>query len=1035
MRKQFKQLASCTLAVALAASSALGSVSFNATYAEAAPLNYVTASPNRVSVHDPSICISNDGTYYVFGSHIDAAKSDDLVNWSTFTNGYDSKNNALYGDLSKNLKKPFAWAGENDVDSSGGYAVWAPDVFWNENYVNKDGSKGAYMIYFCTTSTYKRSVIAYGVSQDIEGPYETVDTIVYSGFTKDKSYDFGSKINLKYTNTNISDLIKDGTLKDGVNNSWFTSGGEYNTAYAPNAIDPTVFDDKDGNLWMTYGSWSGGIYVLQIDPATGAAIYPGTSKTTEDGLVVDEYFGTRIGGGYTKSGEGPYILYDADSDYYYLYMTYEGLAADQGYNMRLFRSKSPDGPYLDAAGNNAALTGNVNHNNIGIKVMGNYKFSCQSVGYKAPGHNSAFIENVNGHNYRYLLYHTRFDDGGGWMHQLRVHQQFLNEEGWPVTAVFENKGETISDNGYNREDIVGNYEFINHGTQSDMANVAKPKSITLNDDGTISGDIKGTWEVKDGTYYMKAIIGDVTYSGVFFLQSDESAEAKKVMTFTAIGTDNKTIWGVRKEAYKYSNEEIVERAIQDLNENTAITDKTTADLSLATKGFKDASITWESDNTAAISNDGKVTRGTEPVEVTLTATVKSGDVSDTAGFVTTVLPNDIKPDYRYDFEKVNGTTVENVAVSDNEEDSTTNADATLTGSATIKNEGFVGNVLNITSNADDNGKNYLALPKDLFKNADNSGFTVSMWAKFSSSTSETSALFEAKNSTAYSSKPVTGVHVGTYSSFESNEGSVKQFLSVSQEPNTWGLVTYTVTPKGITTYINGKKLAQTDSDLSRALNSNVLSQIDDIRVGSGTVLGDEDVRNASFDNIEFYSVALSENDIQKKYDAEKASYPNIKLSANKSTIYAKGDTVNTAKVSVSNSESSLKFTTAYSSSDASIATVNADGKVTAKKAGTATITATLTSGDKTMTISKKITVKKAYLKMSKKKTSLKVGKSAAFKVKGYGLTAKSVKWSSSKSSVLTVTKSGKVTAKKAGTATITAKYKTFKVSVKVKVKK
>ena len=40
-------------------------------------------------------------------------------------------------------------------------------------------------------------------------------------------------------------------------------------------------------------------------------------------------------------------------------VTYGGLAADGGYNIRLFRSKNPDGPYLDAAGKNAALPGNV----------------------------------------------------------------------------------------------------------------------------------------------------------------------------------------------------------------------------------------------------------------------------------------------------------------------------------------------------------------------------------------------------------------------------------------------------------------------------------------------------------------------------------------------------------------------------------------------------------------------------------------------------------------------------------------------------
>ena len=41
----------------------------------------------RVSVHDPSI-VKDKSTYYVFGSHIEAAKSSDLQNWKRFSNGF-----------------------------------------------------------------------------------------------------------------------------------------------------------------------------------------------------------------------------------------------------------------------------------------------------------------------------------------------------------------------------------------------------------------------------------------------------------------------------------------------------------------------------------------------------------------------------------------------------------------------------------------------------------------------------------------------------------------------------------------------------------------------------------------------------------------------------------------------------------------------------------------------------------------------------------------------------------------------------------
>jgi len=504
----------------------------------------IVKDPPRVSVHDPSIAVGKDGTYYVYGSHIAAAKSEDLINWKSFGEGYKTKDNSLYGNLSKNLDESFQWAGRNDGDCLNGYAVWAPDVFWNENYENEDGSKGAYMLYYCTSSTYIRSCIGYAVSQEIEGPYTYVDTIIYSGFSKKKAIDDKSKINKCYKNTNIPDLIKSGKL-DGINEEWFVSDTAFNNSYAPNAIDPALFFDTEGKLWMTYGSWSGGIFLLEMDPATGQPIYPGKSSKTEDLRIVDSYFGTRIAGGYTQSGEGPYIVYDDETKYYYLYVTYEYLDAVSGYNMRLFRSKTPEGPYLDSKGNNAALPGNIGHNDYGIKVMGNYKFSTISDmkgGYRSCGHNSALIDSDGS---RYLFYHTRFEFNPG-PHEVRVHQQFMNSQDWPVTAVFEYKGDKISKTGYSASDITGDYEFVNHGIQTDKENMIEIQNITLNEDGTISGDVSGTWEQTKGTCLAELTIDDVPYSGVFYRQHDESDECNAVMTFTAIGNNNMTVWGVHK---------------------------------------------------------------------------------------------------------------------------------------------------------------------------------------------------------------------------------------------------------------------------------------------------------------------------------------------------------------------------------------------------------------------------------------------------------------------------------------------------------
>ena len=109
----------------------------------------------------------------------------------------------------------------------------------------------------------------------------------------------------------------------------------------------------------------------------------------------------------------------------------------------------------------------------------------------------------------------------------------------------------------------------------------------------------------------------------------------------------------------------------------------------------------------------------------------------------------------------------------------------------------------------------------------------------------------------------------------------------------------------------------------------------------------------------------------------------------------------------------------------SVATVNKDGKVTAKKAGTATITATAKDGSgKNDTC--KVTVKNVDvtgISLNKKEITLKVGKTETLKatIKPSNATNKNVTWSSNKTSVATVNKDGKVTSKGKGTATITAK--------------
>ena len=394
----------------------------------------------HVCVHDPSVFEDADGMFYVVGSHTASASSEDLIEWKQLNFDYgNGKGLPFYGDLQTMLEEPFRWAGFNDGDCSGnGYAVWAPDLIWNPYYVWDDGDTGAYMLYLCCSSTWRRSCIAFLTAKELTGDYVYGDTIVYSGFTKNGEFDGKSSRDTSWDNDylNLKELTELGASGGGideVSDNWFNADGSWNHTYAPNAIDPNVFFDASGEkLYMAYGSWSGGMFLLELDRETGRAVYPGTDGTDEpSGNFVDRYFGVHLIGGDHQSGEGPYISYDPESGYYYLYCTYGGLMAEGGYNMRLFRSENVTGPYLDAAGGNAA-DNKSNGDKYGIKLIGNYCFFDQ-IGKRAAGHNSQLNASDGS---RYLVYHQRFDIKPQLeAHEVRVHQQFLNEENWPVTAL------------------------------------------------------------------------------------------------------------------------------------------------------------------------------------------------------------------------------------------------------------------------------------------------------------------------------------------------------------------------------------------------------------------------------------------------------------------------------------------------------------------------------------------------------------------------------------------------------------------------
>ena len=525
----------------------------------------------RVSVHDPSIVWEPASqTYYIFGSHRAAARTTDLMSWTAFqapwatTSSTNAANSAAFKiNQTKTVKiggKDVAF-GNFDVQAwsaayGNGYNVdgnmWAPDVIWNKQMQK-------WCMYLSINGPTWNSSIILLTAEKIQGPYLYQGPVVFSGFN------VTSTAGVSYKNTDLELAI--GTqaslpARYNVGNKW---GDRW-----PHCIDPCVFYDEDGKLWMSYGSWSGGIWMLELNEETGLRDYDVSyeQKGSGNGVTSDPYFGKKIAGGFYVSGEASYIEYIGG--YYYLFVTYGGLAAggnasdynNGGYQMRVFRSQNPDGPYKDSQNHDAIFTSyllnfgpNENDGNRGVNIFGAYTSwgnqAKGNYGERSQGHNSILAAD-DGRTY--LVYHTRFQNWGE-SHQVRVHQVFQSKNGWLVVAPFEYTGEPVKSADIATTQqiatsrIAGKYKLLIHNYKLDHRKkaAAEPVDIELKSDGTISGASTGTWKIEEGTSYITLKIGSTYYHGVMVEQTLEPTDTR-TPAFTAVAaTTGTTVWGYQTE--------------------------------------------------------------------------------------------------------------------------------------------------------------------------------------------------------------------------------------------------------------------------------------------------------------------------------------------------------------------------------------------------------------------------------------------------------------------------------------------------------
>lgn len=165
-----------------------------------------------------------------------------------------------------------------------------------------------------------------------------------------------------------------------------------------NAIDPSVLNDADGRLWFSFGSFWGGLYLFELDPATGLRLDP-------TGPIHHLAYAPQI--------EAPTLM--RHGDYYYLFIN-KGFCCrgkDSTYHLEVGRATTVTGPYLDDQGRDLRHGG-------GRPVL-----ATQGT-FIGPGHIGVFTH--NGMTLASMHFYDATREGAP---HLAIRRLRWNENGWP----------------------------------------------------------------------------------------------------------------------------------------------------------------------------------------------------------------------------------------------------------------------------------------------------------------------------------------------------------------------------------------------------------------------------------------------------------------------------------------------------------------------------------------------------------------------------------------------------------------------------
>lgn len=869
-----------------------------------------------VSLHDPSVVWNpSDQHFYIYGSHYTAVQTRDFSSYTPIPNYYQNHYTsaeayrAFRSNPVRTVRRTLPGQSEPteveypsfdasayaSIYSTSGMASWisgnqwAPDVVYNPHMKK-------WCQYLSLNGDHWASVVVLLTSDSPKGPFVYQGPVVFSGFDGQTRTIAGAKKSVDYKDTDLEIVLGP---QSSLPSRYKTS--EWGNLW-PNCIDPCSFFDQEGNLWLAYGSWSGGIFLLRLDPSTGLrdytvtyspSTYSGRSPggKTYTGYLSDPYFGKLIAGGSYSSGEGPYIQYIGS--HYYLFMSYGGFSPDGGYEMRVFRSEKPDGPYVDAAGNSPLFSryqlnyGPHATTDRGVKLLGAMNhWGLMSVGECAQGHNSV-CQDDQGRTF--LVCHAKFNNGTAG-HQLRVYQLYLNQHGWPCAAPFQYNGETTTDATlaasapWSESDIEGDYHLLVHPYRLDHEQMqeATPVRVHLSADGHISGHYNGTWKYTSPSHsHIQITLGSTTYSGVLVPQTLEGSNAL-TLCFTALCSSTgshsgEPCWGYKilqpqcAIAYNYHSHAAT-------HFKSGLYRAISSNLDIQFSPTDNVCLTWTSSRPDLFTSTGKYTPPTERTPFTLTARMESGDYWWQEDYNAVALPVPSLPGDQttglvayYDFDTDPS---DNLLASDQR--------ATLARSSTTAalptfdtDPSRFGHVLH--QYFGEKGRNsYTRIPNPLAGLSDLDGFTVSLWVRRADPDNVYDALWSFFGSTTpTASGPRLYLTGNSYVGFNDDKGNwfdinhpeTKQVDRI--KAGEWHLVTLTFSKaRGCTLYLDGAKYPSSLMGYAGSTSADtfdrdlVLSFVASARYflfGLGSFWGSAE---ASFDDLLIYRRELTADDVR-----------------------------------------------------------------------------------------------------------------------------------------------------------------------------